>query len=89
LATLHAVITLTQDPMTIGHPHFHVRGCEEIWTTIKGQNVAFLGKQLRHQPPGTAYMIPPDGKTNHSNVNQSKTEQIKMLYVATRADIKK
>jgi mannose-6-phosphate isomerase-like protein (cupin superfamily) len=88
LATLHAVITLTQDPMTIGHPHFHVRGCEEIWTTIKGQNIAFLGKQLRHQPPGTAYMIPPDGKTNHSNVNQSKTDQIKMLYVATRADIK-
>ena len=89
LAILHAVITLTQDPMTIGHPHFHVAGCEEIWTTIKGQNIAFLGKQLRHQPPGTAYMIPPDGKTNHSNLNQSKTDQIKMLYIATRNDIKK
>lgn len=89
LAILHAVITLTQDPMTIGHPHFHVAGCEEIWTTIKGQNIAFLGKQLRHQPPGTAYMIPPDGKTNHSNLNQSKTDQIRMLYIATRNDIKK
>lgn len=89
LSVLHAVITLTQDPMTIGHPHFHVAGCEEIWTTIKGENFAFLGKQLRHQPPGTAYMIPPDGKTNHSNLNQSKTDQIKMLYIATRNDIKK
>lgn len=89
LATLHAVITLTQDPMTIGHPHKHVRGCEEIWTTIKGDNIAFLGKQLRNQPPGTAYMIPPDDRTNHSNINQSKTDQIKMLYIATRADIKK
>ncbi len=84
LATLYAVITLTQDPMTVGHPHFHDSKIEEIWTTIKGNNLAFLGKQIRHQPPGTAYMIPPDGKTNHSNINQSKTEQIKMLYIATR-----
>jgi mannose-6-phosphate isomerase-like protein (cupin superfamily) len=88
LATMYAVITLTMDPMTIGHPHFHVRGCEEAWTTIKGNNLAFLGKQLRNQPPGTAYMIPPDGKTNHSNINTSKTEQVKMLYFATRKDIK-
>jgi mannose-6-phosphate isomerase-like protein (cupin superfamily) len=88
LATIYAIVTLTQDPMTVGHPHFHTRGCEEIWTTLKGNNVAFLGKQLRHQPPGTSYMIPPDDKTNHSNINQSKTDQIKMLYVATRADMK-
>ncbi len=84
LATLYAVITLTQDPMTIGHPHFHDSKIEEIWTTIKGENIAFLGKQIRRQPPGTAYMIPPDGRTNHSNINQSRTEQIKMLYIATR-----
>jgi len=89
LATLYAVITLTMDPMTIGHPHFHNRGIEEVWTTIKGNNVAFLGKQLRMQPPGTAYMIPQDEKTNHSNINQSKTEQVKMLYFATRVDIPK
>lgn len=89
LATLYAVITLTQDPMTIGHPHFHDRGIEEVWTTIKGNNVAFLGKQLRMQPPGTAYMIPQNGRTNHSNINQSKTEQMKLLYFATRVEIKK
>ncbi len=34
-------------------------------------------------------MIPPDDRTNHANINESKTQQIKMLYVATRADIKK
>ena len=88
LATLYAVITLTLDPMTIGHPHVHGKGVEEVWTTISGQNIAFLGKQLRNQPPGTAYMIPPDGKTNHSNINPSKSEQVLMLYFAVRKDIK-
>ena len=84
---LHAVITLTLDPMTIGQPHSHVKGCEEVWTTISGDNIAWLGKQLRDQPPGTAYMIPPDGKTNHSNINWSKTGQVKMLYFSVRQDI--
>ena len=87
LATLHAVITLTLDPMTIGHPHFHVKGCEEVWATISGNNTAWLGKEIRHQPPGTAYMIPPDGKTNHSNINESDSEKVKMLYFSVRADI--
>ena len=88
-STLHAVITLTLDPMTIGHPHFHVKGCEEVWTTISGPNIAWLGKEIRMQPPGTAYMIPPDGKTNHSNINESKTEQVKLLYFSVRSDIRK
>jgi mannose-6-phosphate isomerase-like protein (cupin superfamily) len=84
---LHAVITLTLDPMTIGQPHTHVKGCEEVWTTISGDNIAWLGKQLRDQPPGTAYMIPPDGKTNHANINWSKTGKVKMLYFSVRQDI--
>jgi mannose-6-phosphate isomerase-like protein (cupin superfamily) len=84
---LHAVITLTLNPMTIGHPHAHVKGCEEVWTTVSGDNIAWIGKQLFDQPPGTAYMIPPDGKTNHSNINWSKTGQVKMLYFSVRQDI--
>lgn len=87
LATIHGVCTLTMDPMTIGHPHFHQKGCEEIWTTVSGQNIAFLGKEIRRQPPGTAYMIPPDGKTNHANINPSGTEPVVMLYVSVRKDI--
>lgn len=83
-ATLHAVITLTLDPMTIGHPHFHGNDMEEVWTTIYGDNIAWLGTELRPQPAGTAYMIPPDGATNHSNINQAETGQVKMLYFAVR-----
>jgi mannose-6-phosphate isomerase-like protein (cupin superfamily) len=89
LAVLHAVITLTLGPMTIGHPHFHVKGTEEVWTTISGDNIAWLGKQLRDQPPGTAYMIPPDGRTNHSNINEMHNGEVVMLYFAVRQDLKK
>ncbi|MFC1650252.1 cupin domain-containing protein [Candidatus Latescibacterota bacterium] len=86
LATLYSVLTVAQDPMTIGHPHSHDPGCEEIWTAIKGTSIAFLGKQIRMQPPGTAYNIPPDSKTPHCNINKGE-EQIKLFYFSVRKDI--
>jgi len=85
LGTLESVITVSFDPMTIGHPHSHVEGCEEVWTAIKGTSIAFLGKEIRMQPPGTGYMIPSDGKTPHANINESN-EQIKMFYFARYRD---
>ena len=81
LGTLESVITVSFDPMTIGHPHSHIEGCEEVWTEVKGTSIVFIGKQIRWQTPGTAYMIPPDGNTPHSNINTSD-EQVKMLYFA-------
>ncbi len=86
LATLYSVLTVAQDPMTIGHPHSHDPGCEEVWTAVKGTSIAFLGKQIRMQPPGTAYNIPPDGKTPHCNINRGE-EQIKLFYFSVRKDI--
>ena len=85
LGTLESVITVAFDPMTIGHPHSHEDGCEEVWTQITGTSIAFLGKQIRWQSPGTAYMIPPDGNTPHANINTSK-EQMKMFYFARYRD---
>ena len=81
LGTLESVITVAFDPMTIGHPHSHVEGCEEVWTAVTGTSVAFLGKQIRWQLPGTGYMIPPNGNTPHANINTSD-RQIKMFYFA-------
>jgi len=86
LGTLYSVLTVAHDPMTIGHPHSHNEGCEEVWTAIKGSSLAFLGKQIRRQPPGTAYMIPPDGNTPHCNINTTEF-QIKLLYFSVRKDI--
>lgn len=81
LATVENILTVSFDPMTIGHPHTHGKGVEEVWTAVRGTSAAFLGKEVRWQPPGTAYMIPPDGKTHHSNINNSG-ERTKMLYFA-------
>jgi len=85
LGTLERVLTVCFDPMTIGHPHSHTEGCEEVWAAVKGTSIVFLGKQIRMQPPGTAYMIPPDGNTPHSNINTSD-EQVKLFYFARYRD---
>jgi len=85
LGTLESVITVSFDPMTIGHPHSHVEGCEEVWTAVEGSSIAFLGKQIREQHPGMGYMIPPDGNTPHSNINTSD-RRVKMLYFARYRD---
>ena len=85
LGTLERVLTVTFDPMTIGHPHSHTEGCEEVWTALKGESIAFIGKQIRVQPEGTGYMIPPDGNTPHANINTGN-EQIKIFYFARYKD---
>jgi len=86
LATLHSVLSIWHESMTINHPHSHVEGCEEVWTTIYGISLAFLGKEVRWQPPGTAYLIPPDGNTPHCNINVSD-EPVHLLYFSVRKDI--
>lgn len=85
LGTLERVLTVSFDPMTIGHPHSHADGCEEVWAAVKGSSVAFIGKEIRDQEPGMAYMIPPDGKTPHANINYSN-ERIKIFYFARYRD---
>ena len=85
LGTLERILTVSLDPMTIGHPHSHGSEVEEVWTGLEGTSVAFIGKQIRMQPPGTAYMIPPDGNTPHSNINISD-ERVKIFYFARYRD---
>ncbi|MFC1606511.1 cupin domain-containing protein [Candidatus Latescibacterota bacterium] len=79
LATLKSVNLLIFNAMTIGQPHSHGNGGEEVWTVIEGKNLAFLGKEIRWQMPGTAYKIPPTGYTPHSNINTTE-EPILFLY---------
>ena len=79
LGTVESIATIAFDPMTIAHPHTYIPGSEEVWTQIRGSGIAWVGKQIRWQSPGTAYLVPPDGKTTHANINNAH-EQIKMLY---------
>ena len=81
LATEQSVITVTVNPLTLGEPHPHKPGQEEIWAAIDGDSLAFLGTELRIQRPGMAYMLPPDATTIHSNINAGD-KPIKFLYFA-------
>jgi len=79
LATLIGLCPVWFDPMTLGQPHSHGPGQEEIWFVVEGEVILHLGKELRRLSPGMAYKIPPDGKTPHSNINVSD-EQIKLFW---------
>ena len=79
LATIGDVITVTIEPMTMGEPHPHNPGQEEIWVAIEGTSLAFISTQLRVQRPGMAYMIRPDQAMTHSNINAGDTS-VKFLW---------
>ncbi len=79
LATMSSVLTVQFDPLTMFQPHSHEEGIEEVWTTILGDGYVLYDKNLRHQPPGTAYYIAPDGETPHANLNVSDS-RFKLLY---------
>lgn len=85
LATEQSVITVTIDPLTMGEPHPHKAGQEEVWAAIDGDTLIMMGTELRVQKPGTAYMLPPDSATVHSNINTGDTPA-KFLYFAKFPD---
>lgn len=87
LGTMESILTCSFSPMTFFHPHSHVNGTEEVWTAISDSIYVLIGKQIRQQAPGTAYMIPPDGLTPHANFNVSD-KTIKMFYFARYGDHK-
>ncbi|MFC1537964.1 cupin domain-containing protein [Candidatus Latescibacterota bacterium] len=69
LATLTGMTPVWYLPMTMGQPHAHNPGIEEIWFTVEGDFHLLLGKQFYNLPPGTAYKVPPTGSLSHSNMN--------------------
>ncbi len=69
LATLRGMGPVWFNPMTMGQPHSHPDGTEEIWFSLNGDIQILLGKQLRAFPPGMAYKIPPNGVSAHSTIN--------------------
>jgi mannose-6-phosphate isomerase-like protein (cupin superfamily) len=81
LATEQSVITVTVNPLTMGEPHPHRPGQEEVWAAIDGTSLIMMGTELRVQKPGMAYMLPPDFATVHSNINAGDTP-VKFLYFA-------
>ena len=82
LSVLYGMSPVWFSPMTMGQPHSHgPLFVEEIWFALDGDINILLGKQLRKLPVGSAYKIPPDGKTPHSNINVSGDKTIKMFWL--------
>jgi len=70
-------------PMTMAAPHTHGPGSDEIWTKITpGNAVLMLGSELREMPQYSAFLAPPNGQTQHGQLNTSKTQIEMWLYVA-------
>ncbi|QHN03964.1 cupin domain-containing protein [Granulicella sp. WH15] len=86
MATVGDVITVEVNPLTLGEPHPHLPGKEEVWLAIDGTSLAFVGPQLRVQHPGMAYMLRPDGMTQHSNINNSD-KPVKFLWFNTNTGL--
>jgi mannose-6-phosphate isomerase-like protein (cupin superfamily) len=77
------IYTVMLQPWAVSQPHNHTPGTEEIWTKISPGSIPILmGSDLREMKEDTAYLVPPTGKTDHSNINISKDKTEWWLYVA-------
>ena len=85
LATMGGMAPVWFDRMTMGQPHSHREELEEIWFALEGDIHILLGKQMRHFPVGSAYKIPPDHLTPHSNINVSD-KPVKLFWFIKRND---
>lgn len=70
-------------PWSVSQPHSHGQGTEEIWTKVTpGAALMLLGSELREMPENSAYLVPPTGFTDHSNLNLSKDRTEWWIYIA-------
>lgn len=86
LATLGSVITVVINPLTMGEPHPHQPGHEEVWVAMEGTSLAMAGSQLRMLRPGQAYMVRPDAEMTHSNINFGDTPDKFLYFVNQRPE---
>jgi len=83
LGTLESVLTVAFDPLTIGKPHnADHNDIEEVWQSLTGTSLAFVGNRLIRQTPGMAFLHIPDMKTPHTNINYNQDTQATFLYFA-------
>lgn len=77
------IYTVMLQPWAVSQPHSHTPGTEEIWTKISPGSIPILiGIDLRDMEQNAAYLVPPTGKTDHSNINLSKDKTELWIYIA-------
>jgi hypothetical protein len=89
LAEPMGIAVVAVEGFGMGSPHFHVRGCEEIWLKLSGApNPLLLGKKLLRQDIGDAFLPAPNGLMPHAVVNDTDSPMT-WLYVGNRRDHEK
>lgn len=77
------VYLVMNQPFATSQPHSHPHGMAEIWTKVSpGTGLSLLGSELREMPQNSAYLVPPTGTIDHSNINLSKDQVEWWLYIA-------
>jgi mannose-6-phosphate isomerase-like protein (cupin superfamily) len=70
-------------PFSTSQPHSHTKGTAEVWVKVSpGSGLTLLGSELREIPRDGAYLVPPTGTIDHSNINLSKDKPEWWLYIA-------
>jgi mannose-6-phosphate isomerase-like protein (cupin superfamily) len=85
LGSMESILTCSFSPNTFFQPHSHTAATEEVWIALNPDTHVLLGKQIRLQEPGTAFLVPPDNKTPHANFNLSE-KTVKLFYFARYQD---
>ncbi len=80
LAVLFSFNPVMYEPKSWVPPHVHDPGIEEVWIGIDGDMSIQVGSQRRIFPPGSAYKVPANGITPHTNINGSDVSK-KLLWM--------
>ena len=80
LSTLVSFNPMMQEPMSMSPPNLHQEGTEEVWIAVKGDLQLQYGEQRRKFRMGSAYKVPENGKTPHTNINQTEISK-KLLWM--------
>ena len=78
-----AVVSI--DAFDMAQPHIHEANTEEIWYQFRGRSLAFFGNTLQWMEQGTAYLVPPDGRSVQCSINPSD-EPTMFIYFGNRRD---
>ena len=80
LSTLISFNPVMYEPKSFVPPHVHEPDIEEVWIAVRGDMKIQVGNQQRDFPAGSAYKVPADGITPHTNINRSGPSK-KLLWM--------
>lgn len=81
------IYTVMLQPWAVSQAHSHTPGTEEIWAKVSPGSIPVLfGSDLREMTQNSAYLVPPTGKTDHTNINVSKDKVEWWVYIARGAN---